>query len=272
MEINSSWNKELAQIWTKMVGPSRPTISELAIYLKYIRIKQQESNRRLKMLVLGSTPEFRDLGYEENMEVTVIDSSQEYHNEINREIRHKCAIEQENVVFIKWQDINYQEEFDIIIGDLVIGNIPPAELECFILKVNNALCKGGLFLGKSFYVDKKFTPITPQKMVENYYHGFPYHPYSYFAYNLTICVLKDNMLTFRDMYLILEELNNKGILLDETFEKFKNIGWDKEMKFKFHVPYKDDFENLILKYLKIENVEFANEVYSPFFPLYIIKK
>lgn len=57
------WGKELAICWTRMVGPSRPTISELAIYTKYTRILQSNLNRRLKILILGSTPEFRDWAF-----------------------------------------------------------------------------------------------------------------------------------------------------------------------------------------------------------------
>lgn len=270
--VNDSWNSDLAILWTKMVGPSRPTVSELSIYLKHIRKLQLQRKSRLKMLVLGSTPEFRDLGFEEDMDITVIDKNKTYHEAINREIRHKCLIGTEKIIYDRWQNIDFDNQFDIIIGDLVIGNIPPTELECFIKKVQKSLTNGGLFLGKSFYWDKSYKVDTPEEMIKKYYKGYPYHPYSAFAYNLTIYVLKENLLVFKDMYNILEKLNKECILEDKTFEKFKNIGWDNEMKFSFYVPFKDDFEKLIQKYLKIENIEYANEIYSKYFPLYIIKK
>jgi hypothetical protein len=266
------WNSNLALVWTKMVGPSRPTISELSIYLKYIRSLQSQRKSKLKMLVLGSTPEFRDLGFEENLNVSVVDCNQDYHNTINREIRHKCLIGTETLYSCKWQDIEFENCFDIIIGDLVIGNIPPFDLEGFIQKIQNALTIGGLFLGKSFYNDRNYQVVVPEDMVRNYYENYPYHPYSSFAYNLTIYALKDNTLVFKNMYDILQKLNQQGILSNETFEKFQNIGWNNEMKFLFYVPFKDEFEILVQRYLTIDCIEYANEVYSKYFPLYIIKK
>lgn len=71
--MKKGWNGNLARVWTKMVGPSRPTISELSVYSKYARLIQKSSNHKLNLLVLGSTPEFRDWGYENNFEITVMD-------------------------------------------------------------------------------------------------------------------------------------------------------------------------------------------------------
>lgn len=104
MEEKKGWNGQLARIWTKMVGPSRPTISELAVYTKWAKIVQNSTHRWLKLLVLGSTPEFRDWGYENNFEITVMDCNQDYHEEIFREIRHKCI--QEKFLCAKWQDLS----------------------------------------------------------------------------------------------------------------------------------------------------------------------
>lgn len=35
------WNGQLAKIWTKTVGPSRPTASELTLYTKWAHIIQK---------------------------------------------------------------------------------------------------------------------------------------------------------------------------------------------------------------------------------------
>lgn len=88
-----SWNSTLALLWTRTVGPSRPTVSELAIYTKYAHKLLNNSKNRLKILILGSTPEFRDWAFEENMETTIIDYSADYNKTISREIRHKSIIE-----------------------------------------------------------------------------------------------------------------------------------------------------------------------------------
>ena len=52
----SNWDSNLALIWTKMVGPSRPTISEMAVYTRYAHKLMLKNNEKLRILILGSTP------------------------------------------------------------------------------------------------------------------------------------------------------------------------------------------------------------------------
>lgn len=274
--MGKGWNSNLALLWTRMVGPSRPTISEICIYTKYTHELQEKLNRRLDILILGSTPEFRDWAFEENMKVTVIDGNIDYHNEISRELRHKSIIDEqeERLVVKRWEDMDFDNEFDIIIGDLAIGNIQPNKLEQFIVNVQKGLRRGGLFLGKSFFVPKGYKTTTPEELVKNYYsQGSYYHPYSFLVFDLTMyCIDKNNMLDFKVMYDELIKLKKENLITDETMSHFEGIGWDTEMKFKFHVPKVEDYEDLINKYMNIKNVEYGIDVYSKNFPLYIAEK
>lgn len=271
------WNNDLACLWTKMVGPSRPTVSELTVYSKYAHALMEKKKRRLKLLVLGSTPEFRDWGFEENMEVWVMDANLDYHNTINREIRHKCIIDsehyKESVVCGFWQDMDFIDEFDIIIGDLAIGNIPPERLEEFISKVKTALTKDGMFLGKSFFVPDDYKKVDFKELMKDYYNGAPYNPYSFLAFHLTMhCLDENNMLNFKKQYDFLQELHKQGIVKKETLTYFENVGWDTAMKFGFHCPKQSDYKHLLEKYLFIETTEYGQDIYSPYFPLYIATK
>ena len=57
---------------------------------------------------------------------------------------------------------------------------------------------------------------------------------------------------------------------EETFEKFKHLEWEKEMKFLFHIPTFTQWENWIAEYLKLHNKEYGIDLYSKDFPIYII--
>lgn len=270
------WGKLLAEKWTNMVGPSRPTISELAVYTKYAHLLMNNKGRRLNLLVLGSTPEFRDWGYEENMHVSVIDSNLDYHVAISRELRHKCIVynNTEKLYIKRWEDMDFEDEFDIIIGDLAIGNVIPAELPNFIKKVSLALKSDGLFLGKSFFVPDNYSPITPKELVERYNANYSqYHPYSCLAFDLTMyCINSNHLLDFNYQYNVLKQTYEDGYLKKETFDYFKDVGWDNDMKFKFHVPSTSYFLSLLDPFLNVYTIEYGNDIYSPNFPLYIINK
>ncbi len=275
--MEKSWTHDVAQVWTKVVGPSRPTISELSIYTKYAHGLQNKLNRRLDILILGSTPEFRDWAYEENMNVTIIDFSLDYHEKISREIKHKIILEtneKEKLVIEKWENMDFKEEFDIVIGDLAIGNVEPPKLETFISNVSNALREDGLFLGKSFFKPDDYKSVSHKQLANEYYSKYQgYHPYSYFVFDLVMnCLDEKNVLCFKDLYNEVVSLKTAGLITDTESECFQNVGWDTEMKFGFYVPNIKDYEMLINRYMKIEKIEYGMDVYSKNFPLYIIRK
>ena len=119
----SGWNKNLASIWTNNVAPSRPSNAEMCVYTKYLRELQSQCGQRIKMLVLGSTPEFRDWGFEQAIDISVVDKSIEYHKCISREIRHKNI--KESVYVQNWEEMTFDKQFDLIIGDLLFSISKP---------------------------------------------------------------------------------------------------------------------------------------------------
>ena len=179
----------------------------------------------------------------------------------------------ETILLEKWQSLHAESQYDIIIGDLAIGNIPPTELEDFLHRVSIALSDDGLFLGKSFFVPKNYKPIHPRELIKRYYEGPPYHPYSALSFDLTIYSLDDNyMLSFQKQYHELELLYNEGLITSETMSYFDNVGWNHDMKFGFYVPPVELYEELLNRYMSIYSVEYGEDVYSPNFPLYIVTK
>lgn len=169
--------------------------------------------------------------------------------------------------------MEFDNQFDIIVGDLAIGNVPKEYLDKFIYKVSKALKNGGLFLGKSFFKPKDYKIISPEELVKNFYNGPQYHPYSALCFDLTMyCLDKDNNLNFKKQYEELKKLEEKGILKKETMAYFENLGWDSEMKFLFHCPNVEDYKKLLNKYMHIEEIEYGEDVYSKNFPLFIVRK
>ena len=76
--VELDWNAERAKAWHKMKPPSKPSESEINIYRKYFNIKKNQYNPRV--LILGSTVEFRQLAFELGFSVTVVDYSKTYHD------------------------------------------------------------------------------------------------------------------------------------------------------------------------------------------------
>lgn len=266
------WNENLALTWTNNVPPSRPSNYEMCVYTDYLNILRKKTTKKIKMLVLGSTPEFRDWGYEQNLSITVIDKSEDYHKVISRELRHKNIMEK--VIFDSWETMKLDEQYDIIIGDLAIGNIAPSSFEDFIKTISQALKVGGFFIGKSFFWEPTDDIKSPKQIINEYYSFSQIHPYTFINHQLGLYCLDKKSFTidFSKMHKELIKLLDQKILNSNTFEYFKNVGWDTDMKFLFYAPTRSYFVQQINKKMKFLEFIETNEVYTKQFPIYIVTK
>lgn len=268
----SGWNRELATIWTNNVAPSRPSHSEMCVYTRYLRQLQKELNRQIKLLVLGSTPEFRDWGYDENLIVHVVDKSEEYYKTVSREIRHKNLKETLHISF--WEDMAFDEQFDIIIGDLSVGNVEPDRFDDFLANIEKALSPGGLFMGKSFIWAEDEPVKNPKQIVDEYNSSIKIHPYTFINHQLGLyCLDKVTFLVdFGKMYKELFDLHNNGYIGDELFSFFTDVGWNTEMKFKFFSPSQELFQRKVNEHLSFITFEHTSDMYTNVFPIYVAQK
>src|SRR3989344_5540770 len=63
----------IAHSWGQLTSPARPTKDELRIIKEYLKSIRDVSKKGKGMLILGATPEFRDIGHELGFNVTLID-------------------------------------------------------------------------------------------------------------------------------------------------------------------------------------------------------
>lgn len=130
--------------WIMLLPPSRPSATHLR------RVRQHMARTKPQsVLILGSTPEFRDLCAElEIPSVTVIDCSLTFHRSVDFLRAYPAAAEE--VIVEQWQQAlpQLRGRFDCVLGDLVDGNIAYSDREAFYLAIAGALKPGGVFIEK----------------------------------------------------------------------------------------------------------------------------
>ena len=206
--------------------PSRPSASEIEIYCKYFNEVKKNINNP-KVLILGSTPELRMLAFNQKIKATIIDKSEHYYSEITNGINNnlrKRIQENETLILISWQNMSFTQEFDIIIGDMAIGNVPPCDIRKVLANIANALKPNGYFLGKSIYSFEK-RRIDLNKMFENYYtqkkKDLNVNPYESTIYELTIDSIDDKgKVNFNKFYRTIIEYKNNGKIGNDIFEAY----------------------------------------------------
>ncbi len=270
MKKSIKWTDDVAELWEKVVPPSRPAISELNIYSEYLRNLQKELKRKVDILVLGSTTEFRDWGYENNCNVSVIDYCREYYSKISTGLKYKNN--NEVVYFKKWQEMNFFNEFDIVIGDLATGNVPLTELDILFKKVHSSLRENGLFLGKSMCYNPKASCNTIESVIESYLKlNIKDHAYTHIFYQLAINYIdvETHIWNNRKMFEDLKQLYLGKKLDKDTYESLAVVG---DMNVSFTIIPFEYLLNIGKKYYELKDERFGEEAYSEYFPLYVFQK
>ena len=98
-------------------------------------------------MVLGATPELRDLLYELKCEVTIIDAAAAMVQAMTGLKKHRSA--PEKVVISDWIDNPRKADyFDVIVGDIILANIPRQKQPEFLRGLARMLKPGGHFISR----------------------------------------------------------------------------------------------------------------------------
>jgi hypothetical protein len=281
------WDRTLAEKWHGFTPPSRPSESEIARYRTYFEdVRNKKMGPNPTVLILGTTNEFRKLAVATGFKTTIVDYSKDYHEEISTELDSNFPYKNETLVNCSWEEMGNNLElkgkrFDIIIGDLSVGNISPENLDLVLKNVHELLNEGGLFLGKTFlsFRGRKITKINIQELIERYSNKkieSREKAYAFTTYDLAVysCDLNGSKkINFSEM-----SKTVKGILAErqETLGKeyLEEIYFGEDVFFNkqlinFYVYPCKDYSEKLQKYFDIIDTVFADDVYSKDFPLII---
>lgn len=138
------WNIKHAEAWKLMPPPARPSPTELDIYSEYIeRILAEKGT--IKLLILGSTPEFRDLAQKFKIVPSLVDNNPAVHEALSllRKIPGK-----EIVINSDWLNLSEENKYDLILGDIAVNMLPKEKFEAFFEKMSKILEADGFCIQK----------------------------------------------------------------------------------------------------------------------------
>lgn len=242
MSRGEVWPAELADSWRYYVPPNRPSRFELDVCARIAAEMLVGLCRPLKILCLGSTSEYRDLAFELRAECVIVDNSLGYWGEVSKEVRHPTD---ERLVLSDWLEMDFCEDFDLVLGDLVVGQLDQPDVPDFLSIINRSLVAGGAFLTKSFFqlADpcSRFDVHLKLKELRNY-HGdiFPHVVFPL----ASACADDDDLLEFARMFNLLVELRDSGVMTHDQFGRFTELGWSSSMKFRFLMLRMDEWRRI----------------------------
>ncbi|GEM_PF-2512988 len=272
--------KQIADMWNVyFTPPSRISAGEIEKYAEWLKQINPEK-KPLNVLVLGATPELRDILNGLGYKTTIIDINLEMILAMNSVLKTKNP--DEIIVKANWLENPLQDGyFDVVLGDAVLPNIPWKEREHLLSEVKRLLKPSGTFLTRSFCVPREKPFANIDELLEHFSGKKPTNKTSLeFVLELQILAYdpKDHLGTFSKPKEIVEKLGgDKGFnFKSENLNKILEMTWNfwcKKFANKVFVyAYRDEEERDYEKFFEIaETFESEDNPYSKITPMYVLK-
>lgn len=139
--------------WDNYPSPIRPSRGDIGIYRNFLKQKTAKKN----ILILGATPELRDLVAEEaGAKIYVADFSYRMPYAMLKYTKHADPLK-ERWIKDNWLELPFpQGFFDVILGDLVLQQLPPQIEDAFLKKMRLLLKQDGIFISRFQFLDEEF--------------------------------------------------------------------------------------------------------------------
>jgi len=240
-----------AKVWgNNITSPARPCKSQLIIYNNVIK-KIINNNNKPKALILGATPELRDLCIKNNFNTTVCDINLNMVKAMSSLMKYKGKAK-EKIIIGDWLKTDFpKNNFDIILGDASLNQIlNNKELKYLLKKLSFILKPNGFLLTREIVrLNKK--PIINNNKWEMWYKKHKQNEISfmdlYFFYKYQSDVIKNfkspNIIDFLPVLKKIEELVKNNKMEKEFLEENVSVLGNKSKKMLVYL--KKDLEKLL---------------------------
>lgn len=264
--MKSDWKTDFVYHWKHFVHPARPGYSELELIKSKIKERKQA-----KVLILGSTPEYRDLCGKLGADVTLIDFNKKNYQYLAKEMKTKPK---EKFVNDNWITTVLNEKFDIILGDVVLNIVNKDNIIKVISNIFKMLKSGGLFLPRT-YVRSQEERHTPEGIIKKYRKNGSKKPmFSWTVRDIMLSAynFEDENLVFKDIWTNMNLLFKKGLITKEELENYRKLSFEKR-EFNFYFPEKKEFDKLLSNFFKLNGIFHSKKEYAKDnFPIHILTK
>jgi len=271
----SDWSSALS-MWDKYTSPFRPSIVDIDNYFLILKRLKQKRN----ILLLGATPEIRDILANLGLKVLIADFSQEM---LIGMTNHGVGIIESSEKWVKtdWMDMNKfikNDYFDLILGDLVLRNIEPDSQINFLKEISELLNKNGYFVGRIHFINESLMPVSARRIIESSFED-GYRIKSKSLEDLITSRLFDKATNFKTKRINKRKFANdiNGYIKKDLTSKREDLVLNNILKKwagqrTWTQRTAKEIDRLLFRYFSIRDIRIASDYKdSEFYPLYILR-
>jgi hypothetical protein len=267
MKIDWSEN-DFVTHWKYYKPPARASPSDL----EFIKNKILEKGKEVKVLILGATPEYRELCGNLDIPVALLDFSRNNYEYLSDEVFNAPK---EMFIEGNWLHSKLSDKFDIILGDNVINVLPKKDIPLFFKNVANMLKKDGFFMPRSYIRTPEETNFKVEEGIKEYRkkkHIYGLYTGMSRAFYIGAYNFKDDVSFLKDWFKAAEKMYKKGLINKKELDFFLDkVGW-KDREFQFFIPLDKELTGTISEHFDILEVFYGTEPYlENKLPLHVLK-
>lgn len=265
-----TWNHYLAASWNKYQPPIRPSVNEIEQFRELI-VGNFSKLSDISILILGSTPELRDLVSSLGVAPTIVDYSLENYLALGSLCSQKHP--EERYWNANWFEIQTSEHFDIVLAEASFNVVEYKALADLSKKVHELLSPRGLLITKIWIRNTDQQPdlenlLTIYRKVQtqrDFYSAtcLPLFLHFYHYSRETI--------SLRDFSQNLEELYSRAVLTQAEWKTIARHEYG-NVDLALCIPKRQDILNIFSRYFTFEEERRDTVEYSKYHPIWSLRR
>ncbi|MFC1753955.1 hypothetical protein ACFL96_11295 [Thermoproteota archaeon] len=268
MKSKYDWTNDFAKLWGNFKPPVRPSRYDLAVLREYLDKKIKKKGKKVRVLILGSTPEFRDVVLRRKLVPYVVDYHKDNYIAMGTLRKYKGK---EIHIHQDWRKLKLKEKFDLVFAEASLNMLKKKEVPVVLKRVNSLLEEDGLFLSKTWLKTEK--KLTMDYIIKLYRKKYRHMKFKFAMSNLNYSFScgKGTSVNTKKEFFRMKKLYEKGILTKAEFDSYCNLGYEVS-NLDIFMPLKKWFDSTARKYMKIKKIIYPKPIGPSKMPIYVLGK
>ena len=257
---------DIASKWKNFHPPIRPSKDDLAVFEKYLQEKIKQKGKSLKLLILGSTPELRDLAKEHGIVPIVCDYSKENYDALGM----LCKKEgKELFVNCDWRELHLPEPVDLVFCEASFNMVNKEDLRKVLSNAMKIISNNGLIVAKT-WIRFATTELSFDALVQSYRKSYSDVPFLY-AVPLLSFFYDEDQGSVQKRHQRMKRYEQEGKITKEEFSSMEHHGYD-HSPHKIYLLFEEELIKILKEYFTLTNIEWPKQIGMNKAPIMVMGK